>query len=174
MAWPKHILSDEGILTSFSIAKKIDSKQVKKIKDKAKKDGSSDAEIKKKINDVIMFQTKKAVEQNEIPGLVWSVDDSKPEKVENTSEDKRMIELTYLASLLSKKIVEKNLNKYDSCYLINAMINLLGLSEEDFEVFYEKFSGSQEQSSDESDFQDDWNDEENDDLDDGEEGYGRE
>ena len=179
MSCPRHILSDEGILTSFSIAKKIDNRLIKKLQAKAKKDGISDIELNRKIGELVIAQTKLAVDNNEIPGLVWN-EKSLQEKVINRirdnrldqkSEDKKTMELTYLASLLAKKISEKDLNRYDSCYLINAIINLLGLTENDFEDFYDKFS-NEEKSENESDSQEDdepW--EEDDDEDDG---YGRE
>lgn len=172
MTCPRHILSEEGILTSFSIAKKVDNRLIKRLQAKAKKDGMSDEELNKKIGELIIAQTKLAIDNNEIPGLVWAGMDVNEEHIDRDVDDKKTIELTYLASLLSKKISEKNLNKYDSCYLINAMINLLGLTEDDFEDFYNKFSDEQS-TDDESDSQgpDDiepWEDE------DDEDGYGRE
>jgi len=159
MTFPKHILSDEGILTSFSIAKKIDNKEFKKIKQKAKKIGMSDAEIMNKINDTVVSQTKKSVENNEIPGLIWGKNRGPKQKGNNTNSDKKAIELTYLASLLAKKISEKDLSKYDSCYLINAIVNILNLHDKDFDEFYDKFSSSQDNSEEN---EDDWKNEDDD------------
>jgi len=167
MNCPRHILSEEGILASFSIAKKIDNRLIKKLQAKAKKDGVSDDELNQKISELVIEQTKLAIENHEIPGLVWDITQEKvinrirDGRVEPDANDKKTMELTYLATLLSKKISEKQLSKYDNCYIINAIINLLGLSEDDFEDFYQKFS-DEEDSDSESDNEGDkppWEDE---------------
>jgi len=161
MTSPKHILSEEGILISFSIAKKINTKELKRIKSNAKKIGSTEEDIKKLLSEIVISETKQSIEKKEIPGLIWPEvkNETPPPK---SLSNKRTVELTYLASLLAKKISEKNLSKYEYCYVINSIINILGLNEDDFEDFYEKFS------SDKKDDSDEWPDEEEGNFGDGE------
>jgi len=51
-----------------------------------------------------------------------------------------MMELTHFASIISKKLSEKNIDKFYSCYIINTVVQMLSLTEKDFEDFHEKFS----------------------------------
>lgn len=75
------------------------------------------------------------MDTSEVPGMVIE----KPsQKRQNT--EKRLIDLTYFASIISKKVTEKKLGKFDRCYLINVLVNMLGLSEEDFDVFHRTFN----------------------------------
>ena len=82
----------------------------------------------------VMDETKKAILSKKIPGLII------PDKFISSEEKKLMMELTYFASIIAKKINEKKIDKYHSCYIINAIVNMLGLTESDFDEFHRKFS----------------------------------
>lgn len=130
-----HILSKEGILTTFSIAKRISVKDVQSLQKKIK--GKKNTEnFKKLLKDKVMKETQKALVEKRIPGIMTT--DSL--QFMSEEEKKKMMELTYLASVIAKKLGEKNIDKYHSCYIINAIINMIGLTESDFDEFHRKFS----------------------------------
>jgi len=128
-----HILAKEGILTTFSIAKKITAKDVKKLRDKIKNAKIDAEQLNEMLKESIVKNTQKDIDAQKIPGLVL-------EGVENAEEKKRIMELTYFASMISKKLSEKNIDKYHSCYIINAIVNMLGLTEDNFDEFHKRFS----------------------------------
>jgi hypothetical protein len=128
-----HILAKEGILTTFSIAKRVTEKDVKKLRDKIKTAKMDADKLHELLKDSIIRDTQKDIENKKIPGLMI-------EGVEDNEEKKRIMELTYFASMIAKKLSEKNIDKYHSCYIINAIVNLLGLTEDNFDDFHKKFS----------------------------------
>lgn len=134
MKTPLHILAQEGILTTFSISKRVTAKDIKKMREKFKEANINNSQLQELIKQSVLEETKKAINDNKIPGLIL------PIEIYNQEENKKIIELTYFSSLISKKISEKKMDKYYSCYIINAIINMLGLSEHDFEEFHKKFS----------------------------------
>ncbi len=133
MQTTNHILAKEGILTTFSIAKKVTAKDVKKLRDKIKSAKMDADKLHELLRMSIIKDTQKDIETKKIPGLIIA-------GVENEEEKKRIMELTYFASMISKKLSEKNIDKYHSCYIINAIVNMLGLTEDNFDEFHRKFS----------------------------------
>lgn len=129
-----HILAKEGILTTFSIAKRISIKDVQDLRKKMKGKKSSSEKFKNLLKDKIVEETNKALIGQKIPGVIV------PNSCVPENERKQMMELTYFASIIAKKINEKKIDKYHSCYIINAMVNMLSLSEKDFDDFHQKFS----------------------------------
>ncbi len=132
---PQHILAKEGILPSFSIAKKITALDIKRIKEKliTKFGKVNTSKLQSLLKEAIIKETQTAMETQKIPGLIVDTPEENEEK-------KRILELTYFASIIAKKLADKKINKYYSCYIINAVVNMLQLSEEDFENFHRKFS----------------------------------
>ena len=128
-----HILAKEGILTTFSIAKKVTAKDVKKLREKIKTAKMDADKLHELLRMSIIENTQKDIETQKIPGLIIA-------GMEDTEEKKRIMELTYFASMISKKLSEKNIDKYHSCYIINAIVNMLGLTEDNFDEFHKKFS----------------------------------
>jgi hypothetical protein len=133
MTTPEHILAKEGILTTFSIAKKVTAKDVKKLRDKIKTAKMDVDKLHELLRMSIIKDTQKDIETQKIPGLIIA-------GTEAAEEKKRIMELTYFSEKISKKLMEKNLDKYYLCYIINAIVNMMGLDEEAFENFHKKFS----------------------------------
>jgi len=129
-----HILSKEGILTSFSIAKKVTVKDMKKLCNKLKNSNVNDEKFQELLKESVIKKTKKSIDVQKIPGLILNGIFAENE------EKKKIMELTYFASIIAKKLTEKKIDKYYSCYIINAIVNMLGLTEEDFEKFHKKFA----------------------------------
>jgi hypothetical protein len=133
MTTANHILAKEGILTTFSIAKKVSAKDVKKLRDKLKSAKIDADKLQELLKSTVIKETQKAIETQRIPGLIII-------GAEESEEKKRIMELTYFSSVIAKKLSEKKIDKYHSCYIINAIVNMLGLTEEDFDEFHRKFS----------------------------------
>lgn len=129
-----HILSKEGILTTFSIAKRISKKDMQKLRQKIKSNKFDAIKFQEFIKKSIMEDTKRAILSKKIPGLIVT------ERNISNQEKEIIMELTYFASIISKKINEKKIDKYYSCFIINAIVNMLGLTEGDFDEFHRKFS----------------------------------
>lgn len=128
-----HVLAKEGILTNFSIAKKVSAKDIKKLRDKitsTKKDAET---VQNLLKTALIKETRKNLSEHKIPGLIM-------DGIEDVEEKKRIAELTYFASMIAKKLAEKKIDKYHSCYIINAIVNMLDLTEENFEEFHKKFA----------------------------------
>jgi len=132
---PQHILAKEGILPAFSIAKKITAMDIKRLKEKVTTSSSkvNADKLQLLLKEAIINETQIAMKTQPIPGLIIDT----PEESE---EKKRVLELTYFASIIAKKLVDKKISKYHNCYIINTLVNILQLSEEDFENFHRKFS----------------------------------
>lgn len=133
---PSHLLSSLGILKSFSIAKKISKEEVlyatKKIKKIYKE--KSPEKIQELLKNIFLTKTKNCVATEMPPGFIF------PKKNPNKEMlDKYYMELSIIAQTLSSKFVEQKLTKIQVCFIINAIVNLLGLGESDFEEFQKKF-----------------------------------
>jgi len=88
------------------------------------------------IKETVVADAERCAKNNKIPGLILENTNGIQA---NTEEEKRIIDLTYFASLISKTIAERNMNKYYSCYIINAIVNMLRLNDDDFENFHRQF-----------------------------------
>jgi len=132
---PKHLILELGVLKSISIGKRPSADKVRTYKEKIKKVTKSKKEAEELLKQVIQKDSQKMIDTSKIPGIILDVPSQKRQITE-----KKLIELTYFASVVSKKAIEKNLNKFDLCYLINALVNMLGLGEKDFEKFHRKFN----------------------------------
>lgn len=145
-----HILSKEGILTTFSISKRILIKDVLRLQKNIKIKKSLNPKIQNLLYEKMIEETKKAFLDKKIPGLTI------PDQGISNEEKKIMMELTYFASVVAKKMDEKRIDKFHSCYIINAIVNILGLDEKAFEDFHKKFSkyrnNSENDNEDESPF----------------------
>jgi len=152
MTTSSHILAREGILTTFSIAKKVTAKDVKKLRDKIKSAKMDVDALHELLRTSVVKETQKDIESQKIPGLIIC-------GLEDMEEKKKIMELTYFASIITNKLLEKNIDKYHSCYIINAIVNVLGLTEENFDEFHKKFSkfknGEKYDENDENDDDDD-------------------
>ena len=133
---PTHLISSLGILTSFQIAKKINKQEVSKESRKIKRifKESDPAKFQKLLMDALIEKAKKSVENELPPGLVFPKKNLKKQKL-----DKFYLELSAISQALTNKFVEQNLSKHQVCFILNAVINLLGLTEEDFLDFHKKF-----------------------------------
>jgi hypothetical protein len=145
-----HLLSEMGILSSFSVAKKISEREFDNIFNKIDKRNKTRKEIDKLVVDAILKNNNKnKINVNEIPGVITNDENHSfsggasgqlnlVDKQLNKEKNK-LIAYTCFASIISKKIVEKRLDKYHMYFIINAIVNMLNLNENDFDEFHKKF-----------------------------------
>jgi hypothetical protein len=133
---PVHLLSTLGVLAKFSIAKKISKKEIIQTTKKIKKiyKEKDPEKVKKLLTDALIDSTKKYVSSEIPPGLIFPKKDPQKEKM-----DKYYMELSTISQILANKFVEQKLTKNQVCFIVNAIINILGISEEDFSEFHRKF-----------------------------------
>ena len=135
MTKPIHILNQLGILSSFSVAKKIKEEEIQKYFAKQKKAGKSEKQIGDMLHAQILNDIQEALLKNEIPGLISSQEIAKQLGLDQSVVDK-VPELNRLVMLLAHKLAEKKYDKMSLCYFINSLVNILGLTERDFEKFH--------------------------------------
>jgi hypothetical protein len=133
---PLHLLRSLGILKSFSISKIINRKEVTKISKQIKKnykeiDGPT---FQKLLSDALIESTKKYINKQPPPGFIFPENDESREEL-----DRYYMELAVISQALSSKFVEQKLTKDQICFILNATINILGITDEDFESFNKKF-----------------------------------
>lgn len=132
---PIHILNQMGVITAFSVAKKVTENDINKMMVKGKKAGKSDSEIEKMIKEKILNEIQNAIIKQQIPGLLSPQDIAREMGMSKTIVD-NMPELNRLIMVIAHKLSEKKYDKMSLCYLINSLVNLLGLQEKDFEQFH--------------------------------------
>lgn len=147
MEKPIHILNQTGVLASFSVAKKITEEDIQKYFAKQKKTGKPEAEIGDMLHEKILDDIQEAITNNKIPGLISSQELAKQLGLDQSVIDK-MPELNRLVMIIAHKLAEKKYDKMSLCYFVNSIVNLLKLSERDFDRFH------RETNEDDDEFQD--------------------
>ena len=137
MTKPIHILNQMGILTTFSVAKKISEEDIQNYFSKQKKSGKSERQIGDMLHDKILDDIQDALMNNRIPGLISSQEIAKQLGFEQSVIDK-MPELNRLVMVIAQKLSDKKYDKMALCYFINSLVNILGLDEKDFEKFHRR------------------------------------
>jgi hypothetical protein len=131
------------------INKRITAMDIKRLKESIKGTGPKPIKLQELLSRKIMEEIQDAFETKKIPGLMVK------EIVSEQEEKKRIMELTYFASVMAKKLTDNNVSKYHACYVVNAIVNMLGLTEGDFDDFHRRFARFKEGKSedDESTFE---------------------
>lgn len=137
---PIHILNQMGVITSFSVAKKITEEAIHKFFARYKKAGKTEAEIDTILKDKVLHEIQDAIMSQKIPGLL-SPEELAKEFGINQNVIANMPEMNRLIMVVAQKLAEKNYGKMSLCYFINSLVNCLGLSESDFEKFHQQNSG---------------------------------
>jgi hypothetical protein len=135
MTKPIHILNQLGILSSFSVAKKIKEEDIQKYFVKQKRSGKSEEQIGEMLHEQILNDIQDALLKNEIPGLLSSQEIARQMGLDQSVID-QVPELNRLVMLLAHKLSEKKYDKMSLCYFINSIVNILRLTERDFEKFH--------------------------------------
>ena len=140
---PVHILNQMGVIISFAVAKKISEQEISKFFAKGKKDGKSVKELNNIIRDKVIGEIEEAIANRKIPGLLSPEELAKEMGIQQNIIA-NMPELNRLIMLIGHKLSEKKYDKMSLCYFINSLVNLLGLTEKDFETFHRQNNGKED------------------------------
>lgn len=136
-----HLIAKHGIMSSFSIARKIPKNEFKVLSDKVKKNCKNKKQFDLLLKKEIIKKTKESINLNKIPGLVVPQQEKsivkKPKKF-FLDDDKRTALISIFGASIVEKVIEKKLNKDEMCFLILTIVNLLKLSDHDFKMFHQK------------------------------------
>ena len=132
---PVHILNQMGVITSFSIAKKINGDDITKFFSNGKKAGKSVEEMNKLLKERVINEIDDAVTNLKIPGLMTTEELAKQAGVQQHIIN-NMPELNRLIMIIGNKLIEKKYDRMSVCYFINSLVNFLGLTDQDFEKFH--------------------------------------
>ena len=133
---PIHLLNKMGVLSSFSVAKKITEDYIAKYFKKQKKAGRTDEEIKRLFIQRVEKDILTAMNNYSIPGLLKDGGQFDSKNTSNLPKDIRLPEINKLIVFMAHRIMGQKLDTMTLCYIINSLVNLLNLSEEDFEKFH--------------------------------------
>lgn len=147
---PVHILNQMGVITSFSVAKKVSEDDIHKFFSKGKKSGKSTEELNNILRDKVLGEIEDAVTNRKIPGLLTPEELAKEMGVQPHIIN-NMPELNRLIMIVGHKLAEKKYDKMSLCYFINSLVNLLGLTESDFEKFHRQNSNDEDDDGDDDD-----------------------
>ena len=150
---PVHILNQMGVITSISIAKKVSEDDIHKFFSRGKKSGKSTEELNNILRDKVLGEIEDAVMHQKIPGLLSPEELAKEMGVQQKVIN-NMPEMNRLIMIVGHKLAEKKYDKMSLCYFINSLVNLLGLTEQDFEKFHRRNSNDEDDEDDENGFKD--------------------
>lgn len=146
MTKPLHILNQMGVLSSFSVSKKISEREIKKIISKNKHGSERGMEI---LKETVLNEIQNAIKAGKIPGLIGhEVIVNEMEKNKQINDE--MSDINRILNLVSNKLKSKKYDKMTLCYFINSLVNLLNLTEKDFSEFHNQQDDIDEDSEDES------------------------
>ena len=149
-----HLIAKHGVMSSFSIARKISKNEFKSLTQKIKKNCKTKKEFDLLLKKEIIKKTNESINLGKIPGLVVPYQEKKSVGKKPTKffldDDKRTALLSIFGASIVEKVIEKKLNKDEMCFLILTIVNLLKLSDHDFKMFHQK----NEDSMDDEDFED--------------------
>lgn len=122
-------------MTSFSVAKKIREEEINRYFSKHRKSGKTDRQIGAMMKEKILSDINGALDKKEVPGII-SMDEAANSMGIDKESAQKITELNRLIMVIAHKISEKKCDKMALCYFINSLVNVLGLSEEDFTKFH--------------------------------------
>jgi len=149
-----HLLSRHGILSNFHVAKKVKIKDINKIKESLMEscDGDED-EVNRKLEQLILLQTKSSINKEEIPGLIINGKQSKKRTKRSTKSANKIPDsdpfnkipikikktLTGMAFYFTDLIKEEKLTKEQILILIQLIISMNDIQQRDITRFQKKY-----------------------------------
>jgi len=146
-----HLIAKHGVLTAFSIARKVSKKDIKQISDKIKKKCKTKEEFNELLQKEVLKTTKYAMTQDFIPGLILPEKNNKQSVKKELADEKKLMKFNYIANIISKKLMDNKLSKDEICYIILTILSSLGLNDQDFKNFNDKYGTFDENIDDEND-----------------------
>lgn len=117
-----HIIQKKGLLKNFTVAKLMLESEIQAIKDEIRKRTTTEEEFEKAFAEEFAKIANMHDPNNPIPGIIYPKGPNE--------RGKKMMKLVKQEKVRLKKM---NLTKSELCFYINGLVNLLGLTQEDFE-----------------------------------------
>lgn len=136
-----HILAKHGVMSNFSIAKKVTKERIQKMSERLNTTDETSSEFQDALKQEILKETQLAIFNNTIPGLITNSKKKithQHKQLLITEKEKRKV--TLLAAIVIKSILEKDLSKDETCLLILQMVTALGLKDVDFKKFTDTYN----------------------------------
>jgi len=151
-----HLLSKHGVLTSFSVARKVNEDSIKELTDYIKSISKNKVDFNNKLRHEISQKTQEAIVSGKIPGLIINTN-NKPDIIHHAPEeltekegkpkkmkyniDKLKLSMIYeLVSYFNKIVLSNKFSKDDICFTIYTILNFLEIHADDFKRFQDKYS----------------------------------
>lgn len=137
------------ILDTFNISKKVSNTDITKLKNKMIGDCSTRFELQELLKEELINETDKYLQTHYIPGLLTpnkgpnrpnnqsSRPTQKPKKRINVKSEK-FVRVKFNAENLAKTLNENKLDKEEMLFFVISLVNMLELSEDDFDTFHKK------------------------------------
>ena len=155
-----HILSIHGIMSNFSIAKKVTKQRLNKLTKELNETNLESQKFQERLKHDILKETQIAYYNNSIPGLITNkkqkIDTKHKSAVVSAQTQKKV---AMLITVVLAKIAEKDLSKKELCLFMIQLINGLGLRDVDFKRFHQNYMDQED-----DDFDDFDEDEDDDDF----------
>ena len=116
-----HVLQKAGVLKNFTVAKVVKKQDIEDLKALIKSVTSSDKEYKQMLDEEMEKISDMHDENNPIPGIIYPPDQSKNKKL-----------IVAIVTKFSQSVKKQKLSTREMAFLISAIINELGLTQEDF------------------------------------------
>jgi hypothetical protein len=116
-----HVLQKAGVLKNFTVAKIVKKQEIEDLKALIKSVTSSDKEYNQMLSEEMKKISDMHDEHNPIPGIIYPPDQSKNKKL-----------IVAIVTKFSQSVKKQNLSTREMAFLISAIINELGLTQEDF------------------------------------------
>jgi hypothetical protein len=116
-----HVLQKAGILKNFTVAKIVKKQDIEDLKALIKSVTSSDKEYNQMLDEEMKKISDMHDENNPIPGIIYPPDQSKNKKL-----------IVAIVSKFSQSVKKQKLSTREMAFLVSAIINELGLTQEDF------------------------------------------
>lgn len=138
-----HILQKTGVLKTFTVAKIVNKKEIDDLKTLIKSVASDEAEYKIMLAEELAKISNMHDQNNPVPGIIYSADDDGKRKT-----------LFAITSKFAKNIKEQKFDKKDLAFLMSAIINELGLTQEDFVNLKEELEEEGYEGEDDEEYED--------------------
>jgi hypothetical protein len=127
-----HLLQQQGILRSFSVAKIVKKQEIEELKSLIAEVATTDEEYRELLKIELERISNMHDKNNPIPGIVY-----------HGNDDKERQTLARISQKFCDDIKKKKLTKLQLAFLITSMIGHLDLTQEDFKKLNENLTGGE-------------------------------
>jgi len=130
-----HLLTQNGILTSFDICKKFKKTQIKYIKNKLLKNGVPKEKIEDELQKYILNKNADDSNLEDIPGIIFN-DEQRKIKLDPIIQQK----ITITSKTTSEYFKKNKFTKEEIIFFIQAVFLMCGITNNDVEKFKQKYN----------------------------------